>query len=128
MFHRQVSVFACAVRGEIPTDVTSLLDQLNVQTKPGSCIITRLAYDFAGAVGYEIPADVRSLLGQLKVQAEALGLPKEGDPALEEPPLQPGEDRPQKKLPSDLNPLLAKIAKAAARDNDRWAGRFAPLG
>ena len=69
-----------------------------------------------------MPPDVKHLLDQLKAQAEALGLPQDGkDPSDE--PSQAGEDKAPKKLPPQLNPLLAKLARAAARENDQHAGR-----
>lgn len=80
----------------------------------------RLAPHNAGNVGYEIPPDVGTLLDQLRDLAEDLGLPKEE--AAEEAAPQPGEDKPQKKLPPQLNPLLAKLARAAARENDKSPG------
>lgn len=55
--------------------------------------------------------------------AEELGLPKEGKEAVEEP-AQPGEEKAQKKLPPQLNPLLARLARAAARENDKVPGQL----
>ncbi len=78
----------------------------------------------AGGGGYEIPADVHALLDQLRALAEDLGLPQEGKEAVEEPPTQPGEEKPQKKLPPQLNPLLAKLARTAARENDKSSGKY----
>ncbi|KAL3156973.1 hypothetical protein ABBQ38_001230 [Trebouxia sp. C0009 RCD-2024] len=74
-----------------------------------------------GTEGYEIPSDVKQLLDQLKAQAEALGLPQDGK-APSDDPSQPGEDKAPKKLPPQLNPLLAKLARAAARENELHPG------
>lgn len=49
-------------------------------------------------------------------------MPKEGKEAVEEP-AQPGEEKAQKKLPPQLNPLLARLARAAARENDKVPGQ-----
>ena len=76
-----------------------------------------------GGGGYEIPPDVKYLLDQLKAQAEALGLPQEGK-APSDDPSQTGDDKAPKKLPPQLNPLLAKLARAAARENDRHSGAY----
>ncbi|KAL0031313.1 hypothetical protein WJX79_002806 [Trebouxia sp. C0005] len=73
-----------------------------------------------GIGGYVIPSDVRNLLDQLKDLAESLGLPKEE--GAEEAATQPGEEKVQKKLPPQLNPLLAKLARAAARENEKAPG------
>lgn len=75
-----------------------------------------------GGSSYEIPPDIRNLLDQLKAQAEALGLPQEGKDVSEEPSTQGGEEKAPKKLPPQLNPLLAKLARAAARENDIQSG------
>ncbi|KAA6423337.1 MAG: hypothetical protein FRX49_06789 [Trebouxia sp. A1-2] len=40
----------------------------------------------------------------------------------EEAATQPGEEKVQKKLPPQLNPLLAKLARAAARENEKAPG------
>lgn len=67
---------------------------------------------------------MKQLLEQLKVQAEALGLPQDGKAPSDEPS-QAGEDKAPKKLPPQLNPLLAKLARAAARENDLYSGAAA---
>ena len=80
----------------------------------------------SGGGAYEIPPDVKHLLDQLKAQAEALGLPPEGKDISEEPSTQGGEEKAAKKLPTQLNPLLAKLARAAARENEICSGASSP--
>lgn len=85
----------------------------------------------AGGPGYSIPPHVKSILDQLKALAEELGI-KEAAAEAAAAGAVPEEnadalgrlEKPQKKLPTQLNPLLAKLARYAAVENDKVPGRI----
>lgn len=82
-----------------------------------------------GGPGYTIPPHVKTTLDQLKALAEELGVQEamaeeasSGPPAEDNADAQGRSDKPQKKLPTQLNPLLAKLARHAATENDKVPG------
>ena len=84
---------------------------------------------YAGGPGYAIPSHIKSILDQLKELAEELGVKDalaEGTAAGTAPEdstdPQGRSKKPQKQLPTQLNPLLAKLARHAATENDKVPG------
>ena len=75
----------------------------------------------AGGAGYVIPPHIKSILDQLKALADELGVNEAAAPE-EAPAGAAPDEKQQKKLPTQLNPLLAKLARHAATENDRVSG------
>ena len=70
---------------------------------------------------------MNSVLDQLKALAEELGVNEAAAPE-EAPAGAAPDEKQQKKLPTQLNPLLARLARYAATENDKVPGETTCLG
>lgn len=85
---------------------------------------------YTGGPGYAIPSHIKSILDQLKALAEDLGVkdalaegPAAGTAPEDSTDPQGRTKKSQKQLPTQLNPLLAKLARHAATENDKVPGK-----